>query len=259
MDLRAFLLWLFENCLHAHVYRLVVGGAEGIQLFSEALKKVVVKCASVRIRIDKMKKIQESEQTCKQIGWITSLRALTTVSVVMIHVISGWLGEDTKALDLRVLFDLVGIQLVVRWAVPVFGMISGYLLLNPNKSMPIEKIFRYLNKMLLALLFFALPFCIIENVVSNSFNVTMALMVKSLIDWLSGHSWAHMWYVYTMAGMYIVLPLLRSFTKSATKKEVEVVLLGLFIFTSVIPTVNSVLHQEFINLIPVNSCIFSIS
>ena len=85
-------------------------------------------------------KMHELEQTHKQIGWMTSLRALATVSVVMIHVLSGYLGEDIKgAFDLRVLFDLVGFQLAIRWAVPAFGMISGYLLLNPNRSMPVKK------------------------------------------------------------------------------------------------------------------------
>lgn len=82
-----------------------------------------------------MDKAPENKAVCQ----IVSLRAFAAMSVVLLHVVSGWTSGGV-ILGVRWLLDEVVIQILVRWAVPCFIMISGGLLLNPEKDMPHEHV-----------------------------------------------------------------------------------------------------------------------
>jgi surface polysaccharide O-acyltransferase-like enzyme len=82
----------------------------------------------------------------------------------MIHVIDGWLvSANIKLNGSRFILDEIIIQPLIRWAVPIFIMISGYLLLDPKKDITIKKIIKYINRMILILLTFGFFYCILEN------------------------------------------------------------------------------------------------
>lgn len=170
-------------------------------------------------------------------AWIVSLRAIACMSIVLLHVVSTWVEGSQKTVNgMRYYMDLVIIQVLVRWAVPCFVMISGYLLLDISKNIDIRKLCKYIGKMLLVLITIGYLFCIIELVVNGERNAS--IIVTGLINLISGNSWAHMWYVYMMIGLYIVTPICRHFVAHAGEAEWKYTIVGLFIVCILIPTIN---------------------
>ena len=174
--------------------------------------------------------------------WIDYLRTICCVSIVLIHVIGNWY----KCVDLkhlmydRYFIDCVLLQPFIRFAVPIFIMISGYLLLNPNKKLDIEKIQKYIIKMSIILVIFGLTFCFIENFFNFGSSNIPKLITNSFINFIEGKSWEHMWYLYMLLGLYLITPILRLFVKHANHKTVNFTLLSLLIVSIIIPTINDI-------------------
>lgn len=190
----------------------------------------------------------------EKIGWVTSLRAIACIAIVLLHVVGGWVGQDFGQLaGIRLFLDGIAVQVMVRWAVPCFVMLSGFLLLNPDKQMPIEKIWKYTSRIFAVLLTFGLVYCFLENIMSIDMSIPQ-LVFSSIKNLVEGKSWSHMWYVYMIAGMYLVTPVLRAFVRQSDDRTAKCVLLVLMVCTIVVPTVNKFFGIEIVTLIPISSC-----
>lgn len=192
-------------------------------------------------------------------GWIVTLRVIAAMAIVLLHVIAGWVSTswNDRLTGVRLIVDGVIVQVLIRWAVPCFLMISGALLLNPHKDLGLEKIYRYIVRMLMVLAIFGYGFCLIEIVVENGFIFTKATALSALKNLIAGHSWDHMWYIYMLIGLYMLTPILRSFTKTANKKEMQFILAMLFVFTIFVPTAGNIFHVELYRFLPVSTyCVF---
>lgn len=187
--------------------------------------------------------------------WIVTLRAIAALAIVLLHVTSTWMvetewGGQTGA---RWFLDGVIIQVLVRWAVPVFILISGFLLLNPDKDMPLVKIKHYVLRMVFVLVTFGYAYCLIESVVSRGMeNIPMQLLL-SVRNLLAGKSWAHMWYVYMLIGLYLITPMLRIFVLYADRRTMCFTLTVLFVLTILRPTIQQLIGLECAELIPVRT------
>ena len=124
------------------------------------------------------------------------------------------------------------------WAVPVFLMITGALLLNPEKDISYKKCFLYARRVLLALALFGTIFALFMMVGSHqSINIGKALLVV-----FEGKSFAHLWYLYVLIGIYLTLPVFKSFINSASRERIEVLLLVLFVFDFIASMVKAAGH-----------------
>ena len=91
----------------------------------------------------------------------------------------------------------------LMWAVPCFLMITGALLLDPARKLPLKKLFgKYLRRIVLALVCFTLIFQILGWRMEGEPNIVKGC----LQDLAFGESWAHMWYLYLMIGLYLMMP-----------------------------------------------------
>lgn len=172
--------------------------------------------------------------------WIEKLRVYATFAVVMQHVIgSSYAGYTSSVPTYRSFFDLSLLFSIIKPAVPLFIMISGYLLLDPQRGLGLAKLKSYIARMLLVLSTFGLGFCFIENVLKYKDYGLFYIIKQSVYNLITGSSWDHMWYIYMLIGLYILTPLLRAFTKIASVEEYRVVLLCLFVLAIVIPTINT--------------------
>ena len=112
------------------------------------------------------------------------------------------------------------------WAVPVFLMITGALLLNPEKDIPYKKCFLYARRVFLALVLFGTVFVIVMMVGSHQ-TVNIG---RALLDVFEGKSFAHLWYLYILIGIYLTLPIFRSFIAKSSRNELTTLLVVLFCF-----------------------------
>jgi surface polysaccharide O-acyltransferase-like enzyme len=53
---------------------------------------------------------------------------------------------------------------------------------------------------------------------------------KALLSVFEGKSFAHLWYLYVLIGIYLTLPVFKAFINSASRETIEVLLLVLFVF-----------------------------
>ena len=188
-----------------------------------------------------------------RVDWIVSLRALATLAVVLLHVVAGWLDNSKETITgSRMILDEIVIQVFVRWAVPCFIMISGALLLNPLRQMEIEKIKKYIMRMLKVLLTFGLAYCFIE-LVANGYRNPIEILLFAFKNLLEGNSWSHMWYVYMIMGLYMITPMLRDFLKVTNESTLKFTLLILFFFGIVRPTINNLFQIQLAQVIPIST------
>lgn len=132
-------------------------------------------------------------------------------------------------------------------------MISGFLLLNPQKEIGLDKIRRYLLRMIAVLASFGLFYCLIETAASEGISNPAGMILVSIKNLFEGKSWSHMWYVYMLIGLYLLTPLLRIFVREADDRTACVTLAALFAFTILRPTLNALFKLELDEILAVTA------
>jgi surface polysaccharide O-acyltransferase-like enzyme len=111
----------------------------------------------------------------------------------------------------------------VRWAVPVFVMISGALNLDPSKNDRAVEFFRKrVSRVLVPLVFWSIVYSII-NARENGFGPIAVLSAL-----VRGEPSRHLWYLYMMIGLYLYTPFLKTYLKGAEKREITFLIGTLF-------------------------------
>lgn len=192
-----------------------------------------------------------------QIPYLDLLRFIAISCVLLLHIISGitdTIPDQMTTAQLGVYHSLKSFCTV---GVPLFFMISGTLFLSPEKELTLKALFyKYLRKITLALVLFGTFFAVMELVIiTGTFSITY--IWHGFVNMLCGNSWAHMWYLFALIGLYLFLPLLKTFTAHVGKQVYLYLLILLFVIGSLIPTLESFLQLEFGFMMPVTGvCLF---
>lgn len=183
------------------------------------------------------------------------LRIAATLGVICMHVASTL--TDNPGLfpltDAERLFYMTVAQ-CFTWCVPCFLMTTGALLLRREKPIGIaDCVFKYARRVLLALLVFGLPYGWIMEYAEVG-RLSPAQLGNAVLRVISNRSFAHMWYLYVIIGIYLLLPVIRAFTDSCSERALRYVLLILFAFDFVLPTASTLLGIRIAFELPVASC-----
>ena len=140
------------------------------------------------------------DNNTQRIAYLDILRLIATLAVIFIHVVADGLPLSFGQYNWYV--AVVGGSLV-RWAVPVFVMISGALYLNPQKQITTETVLkRKVPRLLLAYvswwLIYALAIVLVWYVIKKE---------PFQFEWLAPHY--HLWFLPMLCGVYLLIPLLR--------------------------------------------------
>ena len=178
-----------------------------------------------------------SETKTARIGFISRLRAVSCIAIIVLHAFFVPINLFQPEPALRL------VPMIVRncmlWAVPCFVMVSGALLLDPARQITIKDVFtKYIKRALIALLVFSLIFVIFDAVVDGKVQ-GFAIVTDWLYKVFTGRSWLHMWYLYMLIGLYLMLPLYRAVTAKADKSLLRYGVIIFFIFLSIVPTLNN--------------------
>jgi len=164
--------------------------------------------------------------------YIDLLRVLACIAVICIHVTAvRWYDVDVNSYSWQVLNTFNSMS---RWAVPIFLMISGGLLLTKEKLITIKLSFtKYIPRIIFAILFFGIAsYLCIDLLIQNNFDDSVLHYIKSI---LKGNNYFHLNYLYMLLGLYIITPILHEFVKKVSKKTLEYLLSIIFISTFCIP------------------------
>ncbi len=146
--------------------------------------------------------------------WPDRLRNLATIMVIGIHVAAPiahgeghdfnghwwWAGNFWNSLT--------------RPAVPLFVMLSGYLLLGKDYPLP-DFLKRRFSRVVIPAIFWMLIYCF-YNSLANGSPTSIGEALKSLV---TGPVHYHLWFIYLIIGLYLVYPILRPWVKTATNQD----------------------------------------
>jgi surface polysaccharide O-acyltransferase-like enzyme len=172
----------------------------------------------------------------------------------MIHVFSPINSYFSNSLTKQESYICIVLNNLWQWCVPIFVMITGVLFLNPEKDISLEKILKkYVFRVVLAIIVFGIPYCFMEIFFEANFSFKFSQIGIATFNAIQGKSWDHMWYLYMIAGLYLSIPLIKTFVINASKSVIKYTLAVLFIFTSIIPSLESIFQYKFGIYIPINS------
>lgn len=122
------------------------------------------------------------------------LRILACLGVITIH--SAGSVDFHHLADVGTLYWNIGMAMDVlcRWSVPVFCMLTGFFFLNPRKELSLKNLYcKYILHIVIVLVVWSLFYAITLH--------------QRLYPW--GKQSAHLWYLSMCIGLYMAMPILR--------------------------------------------------
>lgn len=126
-----------------------------------------------------------------------------------------------------------------RWAVPAFFMVSGYLALDPSRPFGWRRAGRHAWRMALVLLMLGVAFSLVEETLyylDEGMPLGIGVAIDAVVDVLTARSWDHLWYVYALMFVYLLIPLVELLRSKVGSRGVHALALVLFVVTMVVPT-----------------------
>jgi len=154
----------------------------------------------------------------ENIDWISNLRIIALYAVIILHCTSVLLMGYSKvpmaewwAADL--------LNAIVRFAVPVFVMITGALLLHREYEIS-SFLKKRLSRVVIPFLFWSLVYVgyswYNEEI---SFGADAVANIRQVLHLLLHGASYHLWYVYMLIGLYFFIPVIGKFVRNASEKE----------------------------------------
>jgi surface polysaccharide O-acyltransferase-like enzyme len=181
----------------------------------------------------------ESKVPSKDEGINLPVDLIRTVSIILVILLHAAI-EPTPNLNIM---SPQGVQLwwtsniydsIARSSVPLFVMLTGALLLQPNKvDEPLRVFFKKRwNRIGIPVIFWGVIFFAWDFLVRGQ-----SLSVLSILQGIFAGPYVHFWYVYILIGLYLITPLLRVVVAHADWRIIRYFLILWFIGTGIITLV----------------------
>jgi len=174
-----------------------------------------------------------------RILWIDFVKVFAIFAVVILHSAASVVNQFSQ-------IDLVNWNIgniydsVVRMSVPLFFMVSGALLLN-HKEEPLSQFFsKRFFKVVIPLLGWSLIYIVFRKFALHQDIDLLGHLFQSFYK----QQYYHLWFLYTLIGLYLFLPILKIFINSSSL-SMQIYFVSIWmIAVSIIPIINkfSILH-----------------
>ncbi|MEY8213335.1 MAG: acyltransferase family protein [Colwellia sp.] len=167
--------------------------------------------------------------------WVDLTRIVATFFIIMVHVCSSTINQEMGGgapLDWWVGAIYASIS---RAGVPLFFMLSGFLLLSKKESLTV-----FFSKRMGKILIPLLSWSIVYLLWSGSGGITdvgLSLMSATLSP-----VHFHLWYLYAISGIYLFIPILRVFIGHTTRKMSAYFICLWFVAIALVPLLEKLLH-----------------
>ncbi|MCC7244615.1 MAG: acyltransferase family protein [Saprospiraceae bacterium] len=145
--------------------------------------------------------------------WADRLRNLATLLVVVIHVAAP-IAFEARDLNSSGWWWGNFWNSMARPAVPLFVMLSGFLLLGKDYEL-FGFLKRRVSRVVVPALFWMLIYSLYNHIIKGS-PATPFELIKGIIE---GPVHYHLWFIYLIIGLYLVYPILRPWVRSATERD----------------------------------------
>lgn len=187
--------------------------------------------------------------------WLHNARIIAVFAVVFLHTTASVLTKSPIGSESWWVGNLY--DSLVRWCVPVFVMISGALLLDPNKNEDLKAFYtKRLSRILLPILFWS-AFYSLGPLLKNAFNVEHLRVDDLARAIVSLRPHFHLWFLYMIIFLYLFTPFFRKIISSSSRFEIAFLITLSFAFSALnavaatLRTTDSTLFSnQFLSYIP---------
>lgn len=173
----------------------------------------------------------------KRILWVDYLKVVAIIGVLGIHCSS--LLLDNKYLFTMPWYESVICSSIFRFAIILFVMASGYLLLR--KPQPVTIIPHRLKRILIPFIFWFMVYSIIKVMLKGALGPSGTILdfIHYLLDALLNplNVSVQFWYVYMILGLYLFSPILSKWIQNANISDIEYFLL-IWVLVSILQFTN---------------------
>lgn len=157
------------------------------------------------------------------------LRIIAAFAVVFIHAISNF-WSTTKPQTSEWLFLEIADSLL-RFSVPIFVMISGLFMLDPNHPKPLKDLFsKNIFRIFTAYVFWSWIYVAFKFFFTETYDKYSGIaLIKAWVKNIAYGGDYHLWYLPMLLGLYIATPIFRKIVEN--KKLLQYFLLLWFVFT----------------------------
>jgi surface polysaccharide O-acyltransferase-like enzyme len=162
--------------------------------------------------------------------WVDNARVIAAFAVIFLHVS----GQVVVEAELGSLSWWIGniYNSFVRWCIPIFVMVSGSLLLNPEKHEDLISFYkRRASKIFVPLVFW--------TVFYSGWAYAKGIIKEEPVTWLSlgenillGIPYPHMWFLYMLMGLYLFTPFIGRLVSVLSPKVLSFICILMFIMAS---------------------------
>lgn len=180
-----------------------------------------------------------AEERRERMPWLSVLRVISAGLVIVIHCTAGVVA-DPALLGTPVWWLGNGAAVVGRTGLAMFFVLSGALLLTDDRTLEILPFYRRrLPRILLLLLCWdALYF--LEGVLLGSKPLSLGLFLTELLA--QKGSKYHLWFLYKLVSLYLLLPFFKRMTDRCARREKELLLLAILLPASILPMLDLLPH-----------------
>lgn len=177
----------------------------------------------------------------KTIGYLTHLRAVACFAIVVLHTFYAALAYAPDAASQTIALTVRNLML---WAVPCFVMVTGTLMLDPARKVTYRRLFgRYILRMVAMLVIFSLLFALSDGLFGNA-PLTPSVLLDGLKQVVFGGGWAHMWYLYLMIALYLLLPFYRKVAAALSRTDARYLIGVYLVFLSLVPFFETMVERD---------------
>jgi surface polysaccharide O-acyltransferase-like enzyme len=177
------------------------------------------------------------------------IRTLAIIGVIFLHATNDLTPDSMSQLEVVRWVTVDVYQSIARIGVPLFVMLTGALLLQPTK---IESLTEFFKKRWARI---GLPFFFWGAIyfVWIYFADNQAVTVNSIIQGFLTSPYLQFWYIYMLAGLYLITPILRLVIAHADDKTIKYFIALWFVGASIVPLVS------YFTIYDLNSGLFAIT
>jgi len=173
-----------------------------------------------------------NDQANCRIFYFDFLRAVAIFAVIVLHFSADAAGQYHK-IAASDWFSAAFYNGLTRGCVPLFVMLSGALLLSPNKVISIKEVFsKRLPKLIIPLAAWSIIYETLQFTTDKGYGKFQ--LIPALKAFYQGPLVFHFWFLYMMIGIYFIYPIINAFIRAATKSQVQYFILLWFMVNSVL-------------------------
>lgn len=171
----------------------------------------------------------------KRARYIDFLRILAIAFVILLHSITGYI-TNVSFFGTKTWWFCLLANGIARTGVPLFFMISGYLLLDDARTLHIFKFYRKrFARILIPFIIWDVIYFTVKAFTGN--DIAIAAFFKELL--VTG-SMYHLWFVYEISGLYLTMPFIKRIVDNCSTKELLLLLMIITSTCTIFPLINTV-------------------